>query len=209
MSTAASLSARFPIITPVGWFKKKTKFVRLADGGYFDNSGILTALNIGNELRDTYEGSKKDFDIIYLSIINRYSKDFLPSKQDGFNEIGSPFRALFNVRDIRGKTIVKQTEISINSKLFVPQEPTEISQIKFRKILLDPQPNKSKQLPLGWLLSNNSKQQIDKQSGKVEEIRKPENCNMSLYDPKNIYREDYILNHNNCILFSINEDLKI
>jgi hypothetical protein len=61
LSTAAILSARFPWLTPAGWFYDvefrsgtrepmfergaiRLKQVQLVDGGYFDNSGVVTAL---------------------------------------------------------------------------------------------------------------------------------------------------------------------
>ncbi|MHC5719087.1 MAG: hypothetical protein ACYTX0_45245, partial [Nostoc sp.] len=61
LSTAAILSARFTLVTPVGWFdrcdsekdgKNLQQKARLADGGYFENSGISTAYEIGKRLEE-------------------------------------------------------------------------------------------------------------------------------------------------------------
>lgn len=53
LSTAALTSARFPIISPAGAFevKDQSKFGdRLVDGGYFENSGDSTALDVAEAL---------------------------------------------------------------------------------------------------------------------------------------------------------------
>ena len=46
LSTAMLLSARFPIISPVGELTLDGASVRILDGGYFDNSGGATALDM-------------------------------------------------------------------------------------------------------------------------------------------------------------------
>lgn len=55
VATAVSLSARFPWLTPAGWLdlsgtscpdKRERDRVYLVDGGYFENSGLETALDI-------------------------------------------------------------------------------------------------------------------------------------------------------------------
>ena len=52
LSTAVSLSARFPFITPAGWYYAKTgEKRRLVDGGYSDNSGVATALDLTTRLK--------------------------------------------------------------------------------------------------------------------------------------------------------------
>jgi predicted acylesterase/phospholipase RssA len=52
LSTAVGLSARFPWIMPAGWFTAKTGAKRrLVDGGYSDNSGVVTALDLITRLK--------------------------------------------------------------------------------------------------------------------------------------------------------------
>lgn len=62
LATAVSLSARFPWLTPAGWFdlsrsacpdKAQRDRVYLVDGGYFENSGLETAIDIATYLRAT------------------------------------------------------------------------------------------------------------------------------------------------------------
>lgn len=51
-STAAMVSARFPFISPLAKITSKdsTGFIKVGDGGYYENSGILTALEIMDRL---------------------------------------------------------------------------------------------------------------------------------------------------------------
>ena len=54
LSTAAALSARFPIISPGGVLRVPTHDCygdRVVDGGYFENSGLTTALDIAEALK--------------------------------------------------------------------------------------------------------------------------------------------------------------
>lgn len=50
-STAAALSARFPIVSPYGFFPE-TQSRRLIDGGLYDNSGAVTAYEIIEALKN-------------------------------------------------------------------------------------------------------------------------------------------------------------
>jgi hypothetical protein len=74
LASAVSLSARFPILTPAGWLqldRKKCEWMRkdgeiqhgqkrdrlyLVDGGYFENSGLETALEVVGRLRALVRG---------------------------------------------------------------------------------------------------------------------------------------------------------
>lgn len=66
LSTAALTSARFPLISPAGAFRMKGTGYgdRVVDGGYFENSGLTTALDVVQGLKG--EG----LDPLLLSIAN-------------------------------------------------------------------------------------------------------------------------------------------
>ena len=54
LSTAAVLSARFPIISPAGNLRAEGDGKigdRIVDGGYFENAGLTTAMDVARELR--------------------------------------------------------------------------------------------------------------------------------------------------------------
>ena len=170
LSTAAGLSARFPIVTPVGWFedKRQTKY-RLADGGYFDNSGLLTALDLGQALQGYIQAHQLKAKLIYLSIIDQPPTPTVPrltaqaaiaqpagainqpptAQAAGLNELLSPVRALLHSRAALSQSIFQDVEA-----LFASDAN------RFRKILLD---KTTTPLPLGWYLSSASQCAIDVQ----------------------------------------------
>jgi len=52
LSTAVALSARFPLVSPAGGITRKDGILdRIVDGGYFENFGAQTALELARELK--------------------------------------------------------------------------------------------------------------------------------------------------------------
>jgi hypothetical protein len=110
VSTAAVLSARFPWLLPAGTIEQGSANIHLVDGGYFDNSGIETSLDLIERLRSLQkaynsEGLPSD-DIrrhffIYLISING---DFgnTPPTRESPTEISTPIAALLSSREARG-----------------------------------------------------------------------------------------------------------
>jgi hypothetical protein len=205
LSTAAGLSARFPYFTPVGWYKRggDQSKLRLADGGYFDNSGIPTALAIGQNLQrlPTYG---KAFEIIYLSLIDGPSNEFdakIPSQ--GLNELLSPIRALFSAREARSRSAVELSAFTINDRIC--KDTCDASTDKFRTLFLTKSDkNKAIKLPLGWLISERSRAFIDSQ------IPNPKNtfCNTAEFQQSiSSGKIDLVPNHNLCVVESIGRDL--
>ena len=184
----------------MGWYEKKDNQIksRLADGGYFDNSGVSTALDIGGTL-EKIEGFEKKFDVIHLSFIDLTNQS-LPNEMNnqGLNEIGSPILALFNVRTARSKSIVQQAQDLLNKDISNPLE------YKFRNLYLDKQPNKVK-LPLGWFLSKYSQKEINKQNTTAKE------CNEETFKNESNQSDNKlnVANHNACVAKSIADDLTL
>jgi hypothetical protein len=56
LSTAATMSARFPLISPHGLLRDGSGNVvdRIVDGGYFENDGLATAADLAAALKDVY-----------------------------------------------------------------------------------------------------------------------------------------------------------
>jgi hypothetical protein len=199
LSTAAVLSARFPYFTPVGWYQRssdKSKW-RLADGGYFDNSGIPTALDIGRSLQ-RIKGYGTTFEIVYLSLIDgQFNGSTTQLNSEGLNEVLSPVRALFSARASRSRSAVELSTFTINDGIDDPIE------YKFRTLFLKKSGDGVK-LPLGWLISKRSRKFIDRQTPDpkatpcdLEKFRKGfSNGRVSMDD-----------NHNRCVVTSIGKDL--
>jgi hypothetical protein len=112
LSDAAGMSARFPWIMPAVTIKRDGKIMRLVDGGYFDNSGIETALDLIEVLvglRQVHQESPAaadvrsdpfDFDIHLITISG--SVEDGPQPWQGLDDVLSPVRALLSSREARG-----------------------------------------------------------------------------------------------------------
>jgi hypothetical protein len=112
LSDAAGVSARFPWIMPAATIKRNGKVMRLVDGGYFDNSGIETALDLIEVLVGVREVHQRgptdangrsdpfDFDIHLITISG--SVEDGPQPWQGLDDVLSPVRALLSSRDARG-----------------------------------------------------------------------------------------------------------
>ncbi len=199
LSTAAVLSARFPYFTPVGWYQRTSdnSKLRLADGGYFDNSGIPTALDIGRNLQKI-KGYGTTFEIVYLSLIDgQFNESTTQIKSEGVNEVLSPIRALFSARESRSRSAVELSTFTINDGIDDPLN------YKFRTLFLKKSGDAVK-LPLGWLISDRSREFIDRQTPDpkgtpcdTENFRKGFSNGRGSMDD----------NHNRCVITSIGNDL--
>ena len=220
LSTAAILSARFTLVTPVGWFdrcdnrkdgeveaKNPSQKARLADGGYFENSGISTAFEIGKRLEEIL---KKDIEgrkikVIYLAITDQ-SPPEIP-KAGGFNEEMSPIFASLSTREARGRSAVAQVEYLVDGANADPNSTNDLSfqekyaKHRFRQFylhdvdLVDGKAFSKFKPPLGWFLSKYSQDFIKKQIGYKNE----ENC------PDDLTKGS----HNTCVFRSIKEELDL
>jgi hypothetical protein len=201
LSTAAGLSARFPYFTPVGWYqrsKDKSK-LHLADGGYFDNSGIPTALDIGRSLQ-RLKGYGTTFEIIYLSLIDgQLNEPTTQLKSVGLNEVLSPVRALFRARQSRSRSAVELSAFTVNDGIDDPLK------YKFRTLFLKKSGDGVK-LPLGWLISERSRKFIDRQTPDPNDPATA--CDIEKFRQgfaKGRVRMND--NHNPCVIGSIGNDL--
>jgi len=90
MSTAATMSARFPIISPSGTLKDDREQIvdQIVDGGYIDNDGIFTAAELVLELR------RFNLDPVVIRITNEPTETVSkPQPIDGFAAVLGTFMA--------------------------------------------------------------------------------------------------------------------
>lgn len=94
ISTAAGLSARFPLYSPAA--KVPNKPINIVDGGYYENSGMLTASEILTSIHKYIKDAKKDSLLkkkvkLYLIVINFGSrtKDTIISENKVLPEINN------------------------------------------------------------------------------------------------------------------------
>lgn len=156
LSTVAGISARFPWLMPAAWYWNETpagpggtmkrRKVRLVDGGYFDNSGVATALDVIRGIEALNLPVR-----LHLIIL---TKGAPPDQQfTGLDEPLTPIFTLLNARAARGHLSIKEArshERATNGKMRV-----SVIQLKdFWHIL-----------PLGWHLSPASQTLIRFQNG--------------------------------------------
>jgi Patatin-like phospholipase len=181
LSTAAHLSARFTYVSPAARFKSDG--THAVDGGYFENSGATTALDILRQVNVILNNAntKAEFADVVPKIImisnspvgtgfgDRKSKDF--SKEQGptiareishykpgsfLEDAVAPAYALLHTREARG--VYAQRAIGKAQQIFyaerdLPEDPN--AQVYFFSLAQTTVP-----LPLGWMLSNRAAEAI-------------------------------------------------
>lgn len=171
LSTAAFISARFPWVTPAATTRlldpnpciadKLVKKIRLVDGGYIDNSGVETALDLVTEMKRAVrdKGGDTGGDPFPIYLISLSSGDF-PSKRDySMNELMEPIRALLNGREARAAIALNRarTESQIVKVSGQPELP-RFNRTNLRSYFYD--------LPLGWAMSDKTRDIIALDSGR-------------------------------------------
>lgn len=198
LKTAVHNSARFTYISPAGTMRPRGASPwrfwgqdrgHVVDGGYFENSGTVTALELVNALQQACAHTCDDrIYLIHLQnnpAMNPRSRtdpgnpdntlDKASEEDDDgknlepfsksyprLNELLSPIRALANTRDARGGLAVK----SAQSALSPPGKPSRFLELGLCERIADPaRPGKTKRapLPLGWQLSETSRKAMEDQ----------------------------------------------
>jgi hypothetical protein len=172
VSTSADMSARFTYVSPAGRFPDGSHVV---DGGYFENSGATTALEIITRIKAWCEFKKiTNVDVKVIMISNDPQKGSLviaPAKPgptppvqqlrsapvttdgDHLGDATAPIYALLNTRDARGvyaqKAIAhEQRRAKANEAPDVMPNTKDIVYFGLRETGVP--------LPLGWMLSKES-----------------------------------------------------
>lgn len=152
LATAVSLSARFPWLTPSGWLERtkdcrgksvdprKPNRLYLVDGGYFENSGLETTIEIVKRLRAFVSTCRKEVeqssqapnnckaflhDIEFRTIMIFTMDDFAVkfTRTDGdlssstSGELYTPLKTMLNTRRARTRAInLRQTDFNDDFK---------------------------------------------------------------------------------------------
>ena len=168
VKTAGLISARFPYITPPGTVKDKNgnDWGNLVDAGYYENTGIETALQVSYQLSDLINNSNA-----MKNIPNDYRKKLQPTiifikndntevsnapSSDFMLDVLAPPNAFINTWAKRGNATVR------NSELYGARVQPKIAFISFE---LDRKTGgKNLTIPLGWFLSDISKKEFETQT---------------------------------------------
>jgi hypothetical protein len=138
---------------------------RIVDGGYFENSGMETAIDVVESLRDFYierkPGETKPIEPlvkIYVMIISSFQLLQTP-KFDRFGELLSPISAMLSTRESRASLALMRM-YSVYERCKVEIECGErIYAVPFYLNLYD------FDLPLGWLLAPSTRKIVGLHSG--------------------------------------------
>lgn len=164
LSTAVHLSARFTYVSPAGSIVHNGKIHGHAvDGGYFENSGTTTALEIVKTI-DLLAAKDPQWKRVrpYVILISNEPVDLrqldmrLEAGRDnkrikplpGGNEALSPWLALLNTREARGSYATVTTRWHLGSSQFLHFGLCKDAGLK---------------IPLGWVLSRATREAMDAQ----------------------------------------------
>lgn len=128
VATAVRLSASFPYVTPISrpsldeFGKPMMPSVRMGDGAYADNDGIMTALESISQLIDKYSRRRpeeRSFDRILLINIDNYGSD---SPHASFDKPGGQFEALsyatigplLGLSNVRGASQAERGQLEVS-----------------------------------------------------------------------------------------------
>ena len=157
LSTAVGLSARFPWISPPGWYKfsddddKRTKRMSFVDGGYVDNSGVVTALglalHINSAIAATTPRPNVEVNVILISALWAPFDRIEPPTGYSHGEVVPPLDAAINARQGRGFTT--QYDAALEERI----AGLKVSEIGFYYDYFAP--------PIGWQLSDVSRRYLE------------------------------------------------
>jgi hypothetical protein len=164
LSTAAVLSARFPWITPSGWYydpsqtgectSPEKSVTKLSDGGYFESSGVATALDLAHSLKTIIDqrGMNVDIKLVILT-----SGGFASDPADGLDEALDPIRTMLNASEARGYIEVGRADRADFAK--AAAQSGAVLKVRLEE--------HGYPLPLGWSLSDVTRYLIQYQTGEL------------------------------------------
>lgn len=162
LSTAVHNSARFTFVSPAGTVKKKDGDVwgHLVDGGYFENSGATTALEILRAMKAGAGDLWPRLKPMVLMISNDPELGSEPEPRRFLKEATSPLVALLNTRGARG---------SYSRKALKDFFPEDCREERVQRIDLVGVSG----IPLGWALSEGATEIMhDKATDPVARVRR-------------------------------------
>jgi predicted chitinase len=205
LSTAAAISARFPWLTPAATVTvteagtNKAQTIRLVDGGYVDNSGVETVLDLIHSLEPalrvikdravgdgrTPTGAK--YVPVKVALIALSGGGYPTRSSYALGETLEPIRALLSTRESRAYVALDRARIELGREVFQGKDATSTltatsepghgaSDLKnpaenrlvatVERLRISKLGSQYYRLPLGWALGSNTRDIIEKQSGR-------------------------------------------
>jgi predicted chitinase len=176
LSTAAFVSARFPWVSPAATVPARidpdsetVNKIRLVDGGYFDNSGVETAVDLlqalDAQIKDLNTATDRPKVVVKLIVLG--GGHYPVRDSFALGETMEPIRALLSTRESRAY-------IAINKASRVPQLQDQSfervingssERIATKSLRLVGLKKHAYELPLGWAMSLRTREIIENQSG--------------------------------------------
>lgn len=185
LKTAASLSSRFPLVTSAGKVDFKEQSMNIVDGGYHDNTGLETLLQLVNLIVDnTTSTTLAKCQLSVLLIKNSLDAELKSIKRKDFlvdlNTATSAILSNWNNKPRTNVAIMKQLfssfeTLGLSSNFYTLQLDRDVYVNKEGKRIYD-ESGKKVTLPLGWYLSDSSNKEISRQASALTDTSK--------FDPK-------------------------
>jgi predicted chitinase len=177
LSTAAFVSARFPWVSPAATVPLKDDFsppgvkkMRLVDGGYFDNSGVETAVDLMQSLDDQVKmlnGAGKGPKIT-LKLIVLGGGQYPVRHSFALGETMEPIRTLLSTRESRAYIAINKASRvpELRDQIFERKIGDNTEQVTIKPLRLVRLRKHSYELPLGWAMSLRTREIVEYQSGR-------------------------------------------
>lgn len=170
LKTCASLSSRFPYITPSALLKCPNSIeLNIVDGGYLENTGIASCIEIIMYLQSQiqkdkllWNGRKFNFNIIFIKNSNYTEPQFNTA-----NQIKAPIAAFYSAWGASNSFYYKQLPNLLSNNrinLFTIQLDRQDTIINNHKII------KNNDLTLGWYLNQYSKTRLSIENDQLRNL---------------------------------------
>jgi len=167
-STAAGMSARFPIVSPYGFFPE-ARARRFVDGGLYDNSGAVTANevidalnNLIKKLKTTKDYPLQHIEFIPIAIVDDKTGHLDSSYADADNLARNQRFRLFGWSAIDAVFSTRESRVAAAVDLFGQSSDSSKKECKdsckrkiplLKQFRLAGEPRRVFSVPLGWKLS--------------------------------------------------------
>jgi hypothetical protein len=182
LSTAIGLSSRFPYVTPAGWVEYfgsglakgwrseniLNDKIRLVDGGYYENSGAASLIDLVGVIGSTERLLKRSgrwptkeappYHFLVVTISTLTAEEIFPGQWLG--EFLSPMRTLINARSARTLNASQALKLSAHEFQSTGNNLSPLEKRSFEFVLC---PQSSSPIPLGWFLSERARSAIRSQ----------------------------------------------
>jgi hypothetical protein len=171
LSTAAHMSARFPYVSPGGRVLAHPDLCgHFVDGGYFENSGTATLLDLIQALpdQDPAHPGRIAWIPVVLAINNNPDRDRPEPPLRFLSELLVPIKTMLQTRDARGRSAEMSLLKYVTGDTTAAERPTGCRWLGddnhgyYIEFALTAPPH-TVPVPLGWMLSGAAQQQMDDQ----------------------------------------------